>query len=68
MEVTGQRNACEYRPFKALFDSTPLLHIMFIMRHGLAGQLADFMIEFAVGVTHERSFFVPRIDLDYFED
>ena len=29
----------EYRPFKTLLRSTAGLHIMFIMRHGLAGQL-----------------------------
>ena len=27
----------EYRPFKALFESTPLLHIMFLTLHWLAG-------------------------------
>ena len=31
------RSIAEYRPFKALLGSTPLLHIMFLMRHGLAG-------------------------------
>jgi len=29
--------------------------------------LAELMVEFAVGVTHERTVVIPKLDLDYFE-
>jgi restriction endonuclease Mrr len=30
-------------------------------------RFVELMVEFAVGVTHEKTVIIPKIDLDYFE-